>query len=243
MTTTEITCPWCGSRFAPLRRHLSVCDACRAPREAREADRAARKRQTVVLVCQRCGSEYDKPRRGKSYYCEPCRHEVKREQDRDGKAARAAELAELGDRVKCAIPEYLYPTLDEYLGDLDFNEDEDWALTTDKMPAGANSPSGPDEGRSTYFADLVGELDDLCKRAARDEWWTENRFWERDLHDSPDAARRWLEEMSRQRQARQPVACGAKVGTRAGYEAHRRRGESACQACKEAERARKRPAA
>ena len=61
----------------------------------------------------------------------------------------------------------------------------------DRLPDGASSPSGPDEGRSSFFADLRDELDLLSNEAAQHPWFAENPHWNYELHDH-DKARVYL---------------------------------------------------
>ena len=150
-----------------------------------------------AIPCLRCGAEYSIPGRLTSHYCVPCRTTRRRERDtahrRHTRAANRAALAglDVDESTKATLADYL-PTLDEYAASYD---DAEKRLTVDRMPAGANSPRGPDEGLSTRRDELRGMLKTLADRAAANEWWDANPHWSvspKGLHDDAAEAPDWL---------------------------------------------------
>lgn len=77
------------------------------------------------------------------------------------------------------------PYIDDLAGELDSdNRQYERALVPDRMPSGANSPAGPDEGSSTYYAELAEELGVSALVAAQHPWWEANPHWSYELHDN-----------------------------------------------------------
>jgi hypothetical protein len=67
-------------------------------------------------------------------------------------------------------------TAEQYIANLAPDSDV-IPLVQDKMPAGTASPSGPDEGATSEFADLRDELEALRIRAVMHDWHAENPGW------------------------------------------------------------------
>jgi len=144
-------------------------------------------------------------------------------------------LRDAAEGIAPTLEPDLVPTLQQYVEELDLSEGEDLGLSPDRMPEGANTPYGPDEGRSTFFKDLSGELETLHKEASKADWWDDNPHWNFELHDRAEAAQ-YFDELKRAREV-EPDGCGDAKGTVAGYRRHNRRGQSPCSECREAKRA------
>jgi len=99
------------------------------------------------------------------------------------------ELREVGDDLRARINEGYHPLLDQYLEAAEIPEDERAPLVPDRMPAGANTPAGPDEGYSTYFHDFGKELDARRRHISNHVWWQANPHWSYELHAREKAAR------------------------------------------------------
>ena len=83
--------------------------------------------------------------------------------------------------------ESMYPRISDYAESLDAY-DRSLPIVPDRMPDGANSPAGPDDGTSTYFGDLADELDAHARMVAQHPWFAANPHWAYGLHDPDEAA-------------------------------------------------------
>jgi hypothetical protein len=179
----------------------------------------------LIVRCLRCAAKYE-PRRASEHFCETCSQARKREQDRERKRERyeAGKTAVEGLPSRCA--EWAADLTHEHYEEIGLAlENGDPSLVLDKMPDGANSPAGPDEGRSSFFLDLREWLDILSGEAAEHPWWKENPHALFEVHAPEKAALYNL--------APGPT-CGDQRGTRAGYKRHKRANEMACPPCSEA---------
>src|SRR5690606_38309183 len=127
-----------------------------------------------------------------------------------------------------------YELVDDYL---DLREKGFEQLAPVQPMPGQKTAYGPDEGRSSFFADLRIDLDRLSREAAAHPWWDEHPpedvfFGLHEIEDFPG----YLAGLEAKRRAAQR-ACGDAKGTRAGYKRHARAGESACDDCLTAEAA------
>lgn len=184
--------------------------------------------------CLWCGAAFTRSRRW-AYFCESCRVKRNRVKQETRDAARRDRLRDAAEGIAPTLEPDLVPTLQQYVEELDLSEGEDLGLSPDRMPEGANTPYGPDEGRSTFFKDLSGELETLHKEASKADWWDDNPHWNFELHDRAEAAQ-YFDELKRAREV-EPDGCGDAKGTVAGYLRHNRRGQSPCSECREAKRA------
>src|SRR5690606_11400478 len=173
-----------------------------------------------------------------AYLCESCRVKRDRGEQEPRDAARRDTLRDAAEAIAPTSSPDPVPPLQQYAAELDSSEGEDLALSPGRMPEGANTPYGPDEGRSTFCKDLSGELETLHKEASKADWWDDNPHWNFELHDRAEAAQ-YFDELRRLR-AIEPNGCSDAKGTVAGCLRHGRAGEAACAACVEAERARNR---
>lgn len=187
-----------------------------------------------TVECIWCGNKFERSRRW-GYFCETCRIKRNREKARQISAQRYAEFSESVSALRTSLGEEYIPKIDEYMATLELGEGEEVGLVHDRMPDGANSPYGPDEGRSTFFKDLAADLDYACKQTAKHEWWSENPHWTFELHDKAEAAV-YFAELEQARSA-EPDGCGERKGEYAGYMRHNRKGERPCRACLEAKNA------
>ncbi len=131
-----------------------------------------------TIPCLRCETPFERKRRGPVvHYCRPCRVERKREYDR----AYRRQQDQVIEDLQARLPDEMTVHLDELRGVLGLCEAETLPLAHDRMPAGSKSPVGSDEGRSTYFTDLAGELDTLSREAASHPWWSTEPHWAHDL--------------------------------------------------------------
>lgn len=128
--------------------------------------------------CLWCGARYEQPQaRRSSLFCPPCRAQRNRQRDAERHrerranphAHRPATLAELAVPAEPVAP-----------------GDEAWA--PDRMPRGASSPAGPDEGMTVARAADSVTLDRRARAAAAHPWWAAHPDWAVGLHDSDDAA-------------------------------------------------------
>jgi hypothetical protein len=171
--------------------------------------------------CLRCDRPY-KPRKSE-HFCPDCSAAIKREKDRQTRKERATRAKEAIEFSPYATADWAVNLTDERLEDIGLAlETGEPALVLDKMPDGANTAAGPNEGRSTFFRDLAGELDTLCAVASNDSWWTENPHALFEVHDPVAAALYSLAS---------GLVCGDKRGTPAGYMRHYRAKEMACLDC------------
>lgn len=124
------------------------------------------------IPCLRCETSFEQYRRSPSHFCRPCRVIRNREAQRTRSHRSAEQLAELRTRLPAEVSVHL-----EVYGHALGLHGQALPAVSDRMPVGTKSPAGPDEGRSTYFAELAGELDTLGREAAGDPWWDENPHW------------------------------------------------------------------
>src|SRR5690606_30419906 len=152
---------YCG--HGVYRRHArSVCAG---------ADAVAGYRGYAVVTAQEvdclwCGAAFTRSRRW-AYFCESCRAKRNRGKQETRDAARWYRLRHAAEAIAPTLELDRVPTLQQYVEELDLSEGEDLGLSPDRMPEGANTPYGPDEGRSTFFKDLSGELETLHKEASK----------------------------------------------------------------------------
>lgn len=180
------------------------------------------------VYCLRCSARY-LPRRASEHFCENCAQARKREQDRERKRERyeAGKTAVEGLPSRCA--EWAADLTHEHYEEIGLAlENGDPSLVLDKMPDGANSPLGPDEGRSTFFVDLREWLDILSAEAAEHPWWRENPHAFYEVHDPVKASLYNLAPGPR---------CGEQQGSDAGYQRHKHAKEMPCPPCAEAHNA------
>lgn len=185
----------------------------------------------MSVNCLRCSVQFER-QRVSEHFCRTCA-EARAREIRKLRGRERYELGkELVDEYRKANPEWVADISEERLEEIGLaTEHGDASLVLDKMPDGANSPAGPEEGRSTYFRDLADELDLLCYEAAHHEWWPANPHVFFAVHDPAKAAVYNLGMGPK---------CGAQKGTPAGYMRHYRAGEMACPACAEAKNAKSR---
>ena len=167
-------------------------------------------------------------RKSSQHFCLDCSAAIAREKARERQKVRRIRAKDAIAFSPYATAEWAVDLTVERLEEIGLAlETGDPALVLDKMPDGSNSPAGPNEGRSTFFRDLAGELDELCAIASRDEWWAENPHALYEVHDPVKAALYALES---------GLACKEQRGTEAGYMRHYRAKEMACPECMEARR-------
>ena len=187
--------------------------------------------------CLWCREEFEIKRK-RVALCPECRIERKREYDRQYQEERERDRQVLLNRILDKVPAELhsraYELVDEYL-DLREKGFEQFA-PVQPMP-GQKTAYGPDEGRSSFFADLRIDLDRLCQEAATHPWWDEHPpedvfFGLHEIEDFPG----YLAELEAKRREAQR-ACGDAKGEHKGYMRHVRAGESACEECLQAKAA------
>lgn len=174
------------------------------------------------MHCLRCAELYE-PRRASEHFCEDCSKARKREQDRERKRERYEVGKTALSGIRGRLAEWAADLTHEHYEEIGLAlENGDPSLVLDKMPDGANSPAGPEEGRSTFFKDLAGELDELGRVAAAHPWWVENPHALFAVHDAVKAALYTL--------APGPT-CGEQRGSDAGYQRHKHARELPCPSC------------
>lgn len=144
----------------------------------------------MTLDCLSCGGPYEQERRRASHFCPDCR----KARHRERMAAAQRELYEARRSVDDRLDTYRALGMsDEYVqryrDDLDelavgmraYASPRD--TVPDRMPPGANAPTGPDDGCSTGWKDLQAELDERAFAAASHPWFAENPHWSFELHD------------------------------------------------------------
>lgn len=146
-------------------------------------------------MCLRCKKPYEQKRRQASHFCPGCRSEIHAEKQRASKRearARERELrAEADEMVKRGMnPDYVNGRWRQVVDDITAEQDKRETLVPDRMPDGANSPAGPDDGRSTDFGDIGVEIDIRAREAANHQWFKDNPHWNYDMHEA-DALRRF----------------------------------------------------
>jgi hypothetical protein len=250
-------CPSCTTPFVPERRKLHLCPACTLDRDERarlaRERRAAKK--NAVLRCLRCQEQYVRVR-SSGHFCEGCVDAIDRGKATERMRTYRKHIKELVEEVKLNRPD-LEPLLMAALKSQNIkvsdvlterHAEAEWApevaketleevglanewgaatIATDQLPSGAKTALGPDEGRSTFFADLRGWLDTLSFQAAAHLWWSENPHWAWELGDASAVQRYNLAPGLR---------CGEQQGTEAGYQRHQHAKEMPCPACTDAKR-------
>ena len=128
---------------------------------------------TTTVPCLRCKAPYERKQRGRhTTFCPVCRAGNKLAADRQ----RAQRVYDAGQRI-LDLAASLWPELDdaqrwraaEYFRDL--------GLVPDRMPPGSTTAAGPDEGRTTSYADLDEELTRRSRAAAEHPWFEEHPHW------------------------------------------------------------------
>lgn len=180
-----------------------------------------------MIPCLRCDKPYQPTK--SEHFCRDCARAIDREKSAQRSKERASRAREAIEFSPYATAEWTVDLTAERLEEIGLAlESGDPSLVLDTMPQGANSPAGPNEGRSTFFRDLAGELDTLCAEAARDSWWKDNPHALFEVHDPVAAA---LYSLTTGR------VCKEARGTDKGYQRHTNAKELACPECSEAHRA------
>lgn len=143
----------------------------------------------MTYPCAECGEQYEQGRRRATPYCPDCRRVRKLanmrvvSRDRRARAARENVSDVLDDYLRQGMdPDYvelMRARVDDHLDDVIPAE---WSGQSEVPLSGANTAAGPDEGTSTYFADLADELDALHDRAVKHGWWLDNPNWWVKMH-------------------------------------------------------------
>ena len=107
--------------------------------------------------------------------CPGCRIKRNRLQQRKRDRERSEERSTILNNVLPMLELQLHPLarvlVDNYL---EQRSDETCLPLQMRSAPGTKTASGADEGRSTYYADLAAELDELSAEAANHPWWTDN---------------------------------------------------------------------
>ena len=197
-----------------------------APSRVRVAWKVGKVIESEIIPCLRCGKPYDRMR-GDAHFCKDCSKAIDREESRN-RARERVERAKLLIESTPSAAEWLPKLDEEKLEEIGLaTENGDPSLVLDRQPPGALTPYGPEEGYSTFFEDLRGELKQLRIEAAEHPWWRANPHVFYEVHDDAKAAV-YLHKLK--------MRCGEKRGTWAGYKRHRRAGEMACPDCATAAR-------
>ena len=130
---------------------------------------------TREIPCYECGKTFTQHRRSPSHYCKPCRVLRHRESTKN----RYHQVRHQAEEIVSRLPEEVSVSYEVYAIALSMVDGA--AMTRDRQPTGTKSPRGADDGRSTFFTDLAGELDRKCAEAAEHAWWNENPHWAIDL--------------------------------------------------------------
>lgn len=147
-----------------------------------------------AIPCARCGVAFPLPGRRASHFCKGCRVKNRREratarrqQKREATRAALAGL-DVDESEHLALVAAGVPGLDEFNAAYD---DAEKRLVLDRMPAGANSPRGPNEGmsvaRGSEIAGVLYGRNGLADRAAAHLWWQTNPHAFYGLHDDDRA--------------------------------------------------------
>jgi hypothetical protein len=138
-----------------------------------------------VKNCFKCSAEFEY-KRASTALCADCREDLHQVRRNFARRQRAEQIRDLLNRVLPDIPESLHqtaralaPKILDGRHDVRSVDDKDLIQSgslycPDIQPSGTKTARGSDDGRSTYFADLAGELDTLESESAKDSWWTEN---------------------------------------------------------------------
>ena len=192
-----------------------------APSRVRVAWKVGKVIESEIIPCLRCGKPYDRMR-GDAHFCKDCAKAIDREEARN-RARERVERAKLLIESTPSAAEWLPKLDEEKLEEIGLaTENGDPSLVLDRPPPGALTPYGPEEGYSTFFEDLRGELKQLRSEAAEHPWWKANPHVFYEVHDAVKASV-YLHRLA--------MSCGDKRGTRAGYLRHRRNNEMACPEC------------
>lgn len=118
-------------------------------------------------------------------HCPACRPIIHNERKRDAMASARAEvgvnrdrLREILDPMREYMSDSMIMTAEQFLDDL--VPDSDVPFVADRMPAGTSTPSGPNEGATTEFEDLYGELETRRLAAIMHDWHAEHPQWWQD---------------------------------------------------------------
>lgn len=144
----------------------------------------------MIYPCMRCGGPYETPgKRRTSRYCPDCRklnaRDKRNARDRERRTTRDDVLDVIKDYTARGMAEdYAAMMVDQYAAVADAEPyPDDWQVVGTDYFEGANAPAGPNEGRSSFFADLRDELDMLSDAAIFDPWWQHHPNWWAGMHD------------------------------------------------------------
>lgn len=127
----------------------------------------------AVLPCYRCQAQFECKPRNPSHFCEICRIKINREKARE----RQRQKLDRVQKMIASLPDSRSIVLRGQEDALVSALQDRITTVQDRQPEGWKSPSGSEDGRSTYFKELAGELDTLSAEAANDPWWEANPHW------------------------------------------------------------------
>lgn len=129
----------------------------------------------MTVPCIACGTPFERKKRGPiAHHCPDCRQARNRNLTRE----RMQEMRTAYYEVCSRLPEEVALT-----ASLDSEEMAyvlGWgkkAVVADMQPAGTKTPRGSEDGTSTWFTDLAGELETRARIAANDPWWAAHPHW------------------------------------------------------------------
>lgn len=144
------------------------------------------------LTCLRCRKTFTRPRKSRTHFCTDCREQRNREKTADRmrelRDARRVAEQQIDARIEYGVdPDYAQQWRDIMNDAVEVLRSElAGGMVPDKMPAGANSPAGPDDGCSTGWRDLAEWLDRRAAECAAHPWFEANPHWAHALHDPTD---------------------------------------------------------
>lgn len=135
---------------------------------------------TATIPCVECGEPIErKPRGPKPRHCRPCAKRIdnaKRTERRREIESDRAVVREIANNLREYVTDDMWATIEEYIAGIGVTA-KDAPIVPDRMPDGAMSDTGPDEGTSTGWADLADELERRRMRAIMHDWFTDNPRW------------------------------------------------------------------
>lgn len=135
-----------------------------------------------VKNCFKCGTGFEH-QRVSTALCPSCRDDLHQVRRNVARRQRAEQIRDLLNRVLPDVPVELHqrarelaPKILDGRSGIRSVDDSDLIQSgslycPDIQPAGSKTVRGADDGRSTYFADLAGELDTLESESSADPWW------------------------------------------------------------------------
>lgn len=130
---------------------------------------------STCIICHAAFAYTTRPTR----YCKACRiaRDIESKRERRRKVSDDQHMLHtIAEGMRDFLEPSMYAQIEDYIESLGVHVTR-VALVPDRMPAGANTPAGPDEGHSTNYADLAGQLHAKRMGVIMHDWFRENPHW------------------------------------------------------------------